>query len=187
MKRGLFSNEAGMGSTPHIHALTHTKTPHEQGTIAMIGVFFDTFVVLTLTALVIISTLYTADGVLANGYHGAVTGILNKTNLVQVAFGGIMGSELGAIFVAICLCIFAFSSILCWNLYGQINTTYLFRKSDSKKPIFIYLLISFCFVMLGSLVSSDLVWELADMFNSIMVLPNVLALFALTNIVIKRD
>ena len=70
-KRGLFSNEAGMGSTPHAHALAQVKSPHEQGCVAMVGVFIDTFVVLTLNALVVISTLYTKDGILANGYTGA--------------------------------------------------------------------------------------------------------------------
>lgn len=186
-KRGLFSNEAGMGSTPHIHALTHDKTPHQQGTIAMICVFFDTFVVLTLNALVIISTLYTQDGVLANGYVGSIKEILNQTNLAQAAFGKIMGSNWGAIFVAVCLYFFAFSSIICWNFYGKINTTYLFRKRNIKKAVLIYTLISLCFVMLGSLVSSDLVWELTDMFNFLLIIPNVLALFALTKIVINKD
>ena len=82
-KRGLFSNEAGMGSTPHAHALAQVKNPHEQGIVAMAGVFIDTFVVLTLNALVIISTLYTADGPLAGGYTGGVIEILNKANLAQ--------------------------------------------------------------------------------------------------------
>ena len=185
-KRGLFSNEAGMGSTPHIHALARVKTPHEEGTIAMIGVFVDTFVILTLNALVIISTLYTPDGILAKGYTGTVTGILNKTNLVQNAFGSIMGAHVGAIFVAVCLCFFAFSSILCWNLFGKINTIYLFGKKNEKRAVLVYTLISLCFIMLGSLVSSDFVWELTDMFNNLLVIPNVLALFALTNIVVNK-
>ena len=184
-KRGLFSNEAGMGSTPHAHALAHVKTPHEQGTIAMVGVFVDTFVILTLNALVIICTLYTSDGPLANGYAGAVTEILNKTNLVQTAFGSIFGAHFGSIFVAVCLLFFAFSTILSWNLFGKINAIYLFRRKNIKKAVLVYTIAALGFIMFGTLVSSDFVWELTDMFNNLMVIPNVLALFALTNIVLK--
>ena len=184
-KRGLFSNEAGMGSTPHAHALAKVKTAHEQGTIAMIGVFVDTFVILTLNALVIISTLYTPDGALAHGYTGSITEVLTKTNLVQTAFGSVFGSSFGAIFVAICLMFFAFSTILGWNLFGKINTTYLFRKSNPQKATLIYTLISLTFIMIGTLVSCDFVWELSDMFNNLMVIPNAIALFALTGIVVS--
>ena len=97
-KRGLFSNEAGMGSTPHAHALAHVDRPHDQGVVAMIGVFIDTFVVLTLNALVIISTLYTSDGILASG---EIPETISKANLAQTAFGTVMGEKFGAIFVAV--------------------------------------------------------------------------------------
>ena len=120
-KRGLFSNEAGMGSTPHAHALANVDCPHDQGVVAMIGVFIDTFVVLTLNALVIISTLYTADGPLASGYVGDITGVLGKANLAQTAFGVVFGESAGNMFVAVCLFFFAFSTILSWNLFGKIN------------------------------------------------------------------
>jgi len=185
-KRGLFSNEAGMGSTPHAHALAKNKTPHEQGTIAMFGVFFDTFIVLTLNALVIISTMYTPDGILANGYTGAVTDIVSKTNLVQTAFGTVFGLSFGAIFVALCLLFFAFSTILSWNLFGKINTIYLFGKNHPKTVTIIYTLITLLFIYTGSIVSSDFVWELTDMFNNLMVIPNVIALFALTKLVLAN-
>ncbi len=184
-KRGLFSNEAGMGSTPHAHALASVKDPHTQGTVAMIGVFVDTFVILTLNALIVISTLYTQDGPLSNGYTEAVMNILNKTNLVQTAFGTIFGNSIGAIFVAICLFFFAFSTILSWNLFGKINVTYLFGKKYHKIAELIYMIVSLSFIMMGSLISSDFVWELTDMFNNLMVIPNVIALFALTQIVVK--
>ena len=180
-KRGLFSNEAGMGSTPHAHAQSTTTTPHEQGTVAMIGVFMDTFVVLTLNALVIISTLYTADGPLAAcGAAETMSATLNKTNLAQTAFGVVMGEDLGAAFVAICLLFFAFSTILSWNLFGKINAEYLF----GKKALPVYALIALVFIFLGTLASNDLVWELTDMFNNLMVIPNTMALFALTGIVV---
>ena len=120
-KRGLFSNEAGMGSTPHAHAQANVACPHDQGVVAMIGVFIDTFIVLTLNALVIISTLYTAGGPLHECGAAAASTVLTKTNLAQTAFGVVFGEKLGAIFVAIALFFFAFSTILGWNMFGKIN------------------------------------------------------------------
>ena len=183
-KRGLFSNEAGMGSTPHAHAQAHVKSPHEQGVVAMIGVFMDTFVVLTLNALVIISTLYTPDGPLANGYTGSVTAVLGKSNLAQTAFGTVFGSRFGAIFVAVCLFFFAFSTVLSWNLFGKINVIYLFGRKNAKVSSIVYTLIAIVFIFAGTMMSNDLVWELTDLFNNLMVLPNALALFALTGTVV---
>ena len=180
-KRGLFSNEAGMGSTPHAHALANVSCPHDQGVVAMIGVFVDTFVVLTLNALVIISTLYTEGGPLAGGYTGSVTEVIGKANLAQTAFGVVFGENLGAMFVAVCLFFFAFSTILGWNLFGKINMTYLF----GKKSIVAYTLIALVFIFLGTLASNDLVWELSDMFNNLMVIPNAIGLFGLTRLVVK--
>ena len=184
-KRGLFSNEAGMGSTPHAHAQANVATPHDQGVVAMVGVFIDTFVVLTLNALVIICTLYTADGPLANGYVGNVTSVLSKTNLAQTAFGSVMGTGLGAKFVAICLFFFAFSTVLSWNLFGKINAIWLFGRKNAKTCTVIYTLIALVFILLGTMMSNDLVWELTDMFNNLMVIPNAIALFALTGMVVR--
>lgn len=183
-KRGLFSNEAGMGSTPHAHAQANVKDPHEQGVSAMIGVFIDTFVVLTFTALVVIATLFTGEGALnpANWADGTVlsgaaaAANLDKTNLAQVAFGTALGNMgVGEIFVAICLFFFAFSTIIGWNLFGRINMVYLFGKKSNM----IYSIIAVVFIFVGCMLSNDLVWELTDMFNYLMVLPNVLALFFL--------
>ena len=181
-KRGLFSNEAGMGSTPHAHALANVDCPHDQGVVAMIGVFIDTFVVLTLNALVIISTLYTADGPLASGYVGDVTSVLGKANLAQTAFGVVFGESAGNMFVAVCLFFFAFSTILSWNLFGKINVAYLF----GKKSTVVYTVLALVFIFLGTMMSNDLVWELSDMFNNLMVIPNAVALFALTSLVVKH-
>lgn len=179
-KRGLFSNEAGMGSTPHAHALAQVENPHIQGTVAMAGVFIDTFVVLTLNALVIISCLYAGDGPLANGYVGEVTGVLKNTNLAQTAFGIVFGEKLGAGFVAVALFFFAFSTILGWNLFAKINVTWLFGEK-AQKP---FILVALVFIFLGTVGESDLVWGLSDLFNQLMVLPNVIALFALTGSVL---
>ena len=180
-KRGLFSNEAGMGSTPHAHALANVAQPHDQGVVAMVGVFIDTFIVLTLNALVIISTLYAGGGPLAGGYTGPITETIGKANLAQTAFGSVWGEELGAMFVAVCLFFFAFSTILGWNLFGKINVAYLF----GKRATVVYTVIALAFIFLGTLASNDLVWELSDMFNNLMVIPNAIGLFALTGLVVK--
>ena len=181
-KRGLFSNEAGMGSTPHAHAQANVKDPHEQGTVAMIGVFIDTFVVLTITALTAVITLYTKGGILADG---TIPEAINKTNLAQTAFGTLLGEAGGNIFIAIALFFFAFSTVLGWNMFGKINVAYLFGKNAKSEKIAttVYNVISLAFIFLGTLASNDLVWELSDMFNQLMVLPNVIALVACGGIV----
>ena len=178
-KRGLFSNEAGMGSTPHAHALANVKTPHEQGIVAIVGVFIDTFVVLTLNALVIISTMYAGNGMLS---AGIIPETVQKTNLAQLAFGSVFGESAGNIIVAVCLFFFAFSTILGWNLFGKINFEWMFGKKSLK----IYIVIALIFVFLGTLTSNDLVWELTDMFNQLMVIPNVIALFLLTSFAVAN-
>ena len=178
-KRGLFSNEAGMGSTPHAHALANVKDPHEQGTVAMAGVFIDTFVVLSLNALVIISTLYAGGGPLAGG-HAPVADLFTKTNLAQEAFGVVYGKAGGAMFIAVALFFFAFSTILGWNMFGKINVNYLFGQKGVK----VYTIIALVFIFLGTCMSSDLVWELTDFANYLMVLPNVIGLFGCTALVV---
>ena len=184
-KRGLFSNEAGMGSAPHAHAQANVKNPHDQGVVAIIGVFLDTFIVLTLNAIVIISTLYTADGPLADGYTGDIVNQLGKTNLAQTAFGTVFGESFGSMFVAVCLFFFAFSTTLSWNMYGKINVAYLFRKKNSKLFVTIYTVIALAFIFIGTIMSNDFVWELTDLFNNLMVIPNAIALFALTPVVVR--
>lgn len=189
-KRGLFSNEAGMGSTPHAHALAKVKEPHEQGTVAMMSVFIDTFVVLTITALVVISTLYAGDFITPENYAAlSESGTISGANMAQLAFGHAfeklfgakVGNYIGLWFVAICLLFFAFSTIISWNYFGKVNFTYLF----GKKATAVYSVIAVVFVFLGSILSNDLVWALTDMFNNLMVIPNVLALVALGGVVVS--
>ena len=165
--RGLFSNEAGMGSTPHAHALAKVKDPEEQGIVAMMGVFIDTFIVLTLTALVILTS-----GCLEVG------GGLKGTALAQAAFSGAFG-HFGNIFVAICMLFFAFSTIIGWYFFGKVNFQALFGQKATK----IYALLVVAFIVLGSTLKVDLVWNLSDLFNALMVFPNLLALLALSGIV----
>ncbi len=184
VKRGLFSNEAGMGSTPHAHAQANVEKPHDQGVVAMVGVFIDTFVVLTLTALVVISTLYAGGGPLGTKLGlelNAELGVITKANMMQTAVGTAFGNAtVGNMLVAVCLTFFAFTTIIGWNFFGKQNVQYLF----GKKATVVYSILAICFIFLGSLFPNDLVWELADMFNNIMVIPNVLALFVLSSIVV---
>lgn len=165
--RGLFSNEAGMGSTPHAHAVAKVKHPVEQGFVAMIGVFIDTFVILNLTALVIITT-------------GSRTSGLTGAQLSQYAFSTLYG-KFGEIFIAICMLFFAFSTIIGWYFFGEANIRYLF----GAKAVKIYSIIVCICVALGSLQEVELVWNMADCFNSMMVIPNAIALVALSGLVKK--
>lgn len=164
--RGLFSNEAGMGSTPHAHARAKVENPHKQGLAAMISVFIDTFIILNLTVFSILTT-----GAMSSGKDG--------TALTQAAFTMEFGS-FGDIFIAICLLFFAFSTILGWHFFGEINAKYLFGKKMAK----IYSLIVLVFIIVGSTLKVDLVWSLADFFNGLMVIPNALALLALSGTVV---
>ncbi len=165
--RGLFSNEAGMGSTPHAHAVAKVKHPVEQGFVAMIGVFIDTFVTLNLTAFVIITT-------------GSRTTGLTGAQLSQYAFSTLYG-KFGEIFIAICMLFFAFSTIIGWYFFGEANIRYLF----GAKAVKIYSIIVCICVALGSLQEVELVWNMADCFNSMMVIPNAIALVALSGLVKK--
>ena len=163
--RGLFSNEAGLGSTPHAHALAKVKQPQDQGALAIIGVFVDTFVILTLTALVLITS-----GLIPEGMTG--------TALTQAAFNLTFGS-FGKVFIAICMLFFAFSTILGWYFFGQVNFNALFGSKYTK----VYSLIVVLFILIGSSLKVDLVWALADFFNGLMAVPNLLALLALSGVV----
>lgn len=183
IKRGLFSNEAGMGSTPHLHAIADVPLPHVQGTVAMIGVFIDTFVILTMTALVVISTVFTGDGPLAHAtgstYKAMLTSSgLTPTNLVQYAISSVSSGTIGNAFVAICLFFFALSTVIVWATFGKINFTYLMGKRSASVYSVVAVMLIFC----GTLMKSSLVWELQDLLNQLMVLPNVAALIALSGL-----
>ena len=181
VKRGLFSNEAGMGSTPHAHALAQVSSPHEQGTVAIIGVFIDTMIVLTMSAFILISVLYTGNGPLAGAtaenYNNMISAAgLTQTNLVSTAVAAVSNNVTGKLFVAICLFFFAFSTIVSWNYFGRINFHYL----TGGRCLWIYSILSVGFIFAGTVLKSDLVWALQDMSNQLLVLPNIIALFLLS-------
>ena len=163
--RGLFSNEAGMGSTPHAHATAEVDHPSDQGLVAMMGVFIDTFIILTMTALVILST-----GALGSGKTGS--------ELAQTAFCSGFGN-FGNIFIAICMLFFAFTTIIGWYYFGEVNVRSLF----GGKAVKVYAVLVVIFVVIGSTLKVDLVWNMSDMFNGLMVLPNLLALLACIGVV----
>lgn len=164
--RGLFSNEAGMGSTPHAHARAAVDTPHHQGLAAMVSVFIDTFIILNLTVFSILTT-----GALSSGKDGIA--------LTQHAFSTVFGN-FGDIFIAICLLFFAFSTILSWHFFGAINVRYLF----GSKGLRVYSVLVAVFIIIGSALKVNLVWTLADFFNGLMVIPNAMALLALSGSVV---
>lgn len=163
--RGLFSNEAGMGSTPHAHAVAKVDNPVHQGLAAIVGVFIDTFIVLNITALVIIATGANLSG---------ETGIAVTQKAFEIGFG-----HFGLIFVAVSLLFFAFSTIVGWYFFAEANIKFLFG-SKGLTPFRIIVLI---FIVIGTTQKVELVWELADMFNGIMVIPNVIGLIGLAKMV----
>lgn len=165
--RGLFSNEAGMGSTPHSHAIAKVAHPSQQGFVAIMGVIIDTLVVCTFTALIIIIT---------GTYETGLVGI----QLTQQSFAiGLVGY--GEYFIAISLFFFALSTIIAWYYFGEGNIKYLF----GQKGIRTYQVIVLMCIVLGTLIEVEDVWELADLFNGLMVIPNLIALLGLSAVVIK--
>ena len=160
--RGLFSNEAGMGTTPHAHATAMVSHPVLQGFSAFIGVFFDTIVVCTATALIIFLT--GADEL-------GLTGALVTQEAFQIAFG-----DVGPKLIAVCLTFFAFTTIVGWYYFGESTIRYLFKSAAVLKA---YRFIVLICIVLGTLGKVDFIWNLSDMFNGIMVIPNLIALLLL--------
>ncbi|WP_299974990.1 sodium:alanine symporter family protein [uncultured Pseudoteredinibacter sp.] len=165
--RGVFSNEAGLGSAAIAHAHAKTKDPVKQGMVAMLGTFIDTIIVCTVTGLAIVST-----GVWQTGVKGAP--------LTAAAFEASLPG-VGEYMVAISLAIFAFTTILGWSVYGERCVEFLFGKGAIKPFRFVWVLV----VPVGTVVGLDFVWLLADTFNALMALPNLIALLLLSPVVFK--
>lgn len=168
--RGLFSNEAGMGSTPHAHAVAQVAHPVEQGILGIVAVFIDTFVVLNITVFTVMSS-----GVLDKNFvEGGPN--LRGISLVQAAFSEHFLGSFGYPFIAVCLLFFAFSTVIGWYYFGETNIRYLF----GHKALLPYQILVMLFIFVGSVLKIDLVWELSDFFNGIMVIPNLIAILFLS-------
>ncbi len=192
--RGLFSNEAGQGSAPIAHAASQMKNPARQGEIAMIGVFVDTLVICTMTALVII----TAEGTFATSAEflakpelvaaglGETTTHLwmaegtNVATLTNRAFTDALPGPVGGWIVTLCLTLFAFTTIIGWSYYAEQAVTYLIGEWATKPFRYIWCVIIF----VGALAHVQLVWLFGDIANASMALPNLIAILALSGVVI---
>ena len=173
-KRGVFSNEAGLGSSVLVHSSSNVKEPVKQGMWGIFEVFFDTFVVCTMTAVVVLSTGY------IDLATGAPVGDLNGDTLVSQAFGQYFGAP-GTWFVAIAMLFFAFTTVLGWSQYGSKAVEYLFGMKGVKvyKFIFVAMIVS------GAVMEGGLAWDLSDTFNGLMMIPNLIGVVALLPLVLK--
>lgn len=181
--RGLFSNEAGMGSTPHAHAVAKVDKPEHQAYVAMMGVFI-VCVIVTLTGLVIVTSALKEWGSLGRVVgDGNFLTVYTVTGIAatQEAYAAVFG-HWGNKFVSVALFFFAFSTIVGWYYYAETNVRYLFNSDIALR---IYQAFVVVFIFSACFFKVDLVWNMADMFNGLMVLPNLVALLLLSPIVIK--
>ncbi len=173
-KRGVFSNEAGLGSSVMVHSSSNVKEPVTQGMWGIFEVFFDTFVVCTMTAIVVLSS-----GCIDLETGLAVAGVDDAT-LVARAFGNVFG-PFGEKFVALAMLLFAFTTVLGWSQYGTKAVEYLFGEKATKiyKVIFVVMILS------GAVMTSSLAWDISDTFNGLMMLPNLIGVVVLCPMVMK--
>jgi len=164
--RGVFSNEAGLGSAPIAHAAAESDNPVQQGCVAMLGTFIDTLIICSITGLAIVVT-------------GVWDGDAKGTAMSQAAFGAVL--PYGEQIVAISLSLFAFTTILGWSYYGERCAEFLF----SHRVVVGYRILWVLVVPWGALMSLEMVWNIADILNGLMAIPNVIALFALSGLVVK--
>lgn len=173
-KRGIFSNEAGLGSSVMVHSNSNVKEPVVQGMWGIFEVFADTIVVCTMTAVVVLSS----------GFFDLSTGLpigeLDDATLVAKAFGNVFGIG-GEWFIALAVLLFAFTTVMGWSHYGSKAVEYLAGTTGSKvyRIFFVLLMIS------GAIMTSSLAWDISDTFNGLMMIPNLIGVLAMTPLVIK--
>ena len=175
MKRGVFSNEAGLGSSVMVHSNSNVKEPVRQGMWGIFEVFADTIVVCTLTALSVLSS-----GLINLETGQVVDSVTNTGSLVGQTFGATFG-QFGVAFVAIALLLFAFSTVLGWSHYGTKAFEYLF----GTKATLLYKTIFVLAVFGGAVMGENLAWSLSDTFNGLMMLPNLIGVLVLSPLVFK--
>ena len=175
-KRGVFSNEAGLGSSVMVHSNSNVKEPVKQGMWGIFEVFADTMVVCTMTALVVLTSgaYNLATGDILAGYTDAtlVAGAFNQV----FSWGGIGGK-----FIAVAMFLFAFTTVLGWSHYGSKAWEYLF----GSKSVVVFKIIHICTIMMGAVMTSSLAWDISDTFNGMMMFPNLIAVVALSPLVVK--
>jgi AGCS family alanine or glycine:cation symporter len=177
-KRGVFSNEAGLGSSVMVHSASNVVEPVRQGMWGIFEVFADTIVVCTLTAFAILSSG------LIDLESGVMLTANEKTALVSEAFGSVFNIgnlNIGGAFIAIAILLFAFSTVLGWSYYGTKAWEYLF----GTKSTIIYKVVFVLFIVCGATMSLDLAWDISDTFNGLMALPNLIGVLTLSGTVIK--
>ena len=176
--RGIFSNEAGLGSAPIAHAASSTKNPVKQGFWGIFEVFITTIVICTMSAIVVLTS-----GVYSDAFNVGITPEVTGAALSSAAFEEALPG-IGGIGIAVSTVFFALSTILGWAYYGEVSVGYLFKK-NSKLAISFYRIIYVAFIFIGAIAEIDTVWLVADCFNTLMALPNLIALFGLSGIVVK--
>ena len=175
--RGVFSNEAGLGSAPIAHAASSAKEPVKQGLWGAFEVFITTIVICTMSALVVL----TSD-VYLGAFSAGVSPEVNGAALSAAAFGQAL-PYFGSVVISISTIFFALSTILGWAYYGEVCATYLF-KSHQKSAVLVYRLVYIAFVFIGAVAEIEIVWLIADCFNALMALPNLIALTVLSKVVV---
>ena len=173
--RGIFSNEAGLGSAPIAAAAAKTKEPVRQGLVTMTGTFIDTIIVCTLTGLsIVMMGSYKVVG---------LEGVQVTTHAFQNGLS-FLPAEVSSFILMICLVFFAFTTILGWDYYGERCLEYLSNKSKTAVQVYRWLYILAVFI--GPYMTVKAVWTIADIFNGLMAIPNIIALFTLSGVVAKE-
>ena len=180
-KRGVFSNEAGLGSSVMVHSNSSIKEPVKQGMWGVFEVFADTMVVCTMTALVVLTSGGLNGGVF-NAETGEIAAGFTDATLVGGAFNQVFSwGDIGTKFVAVAMFLFAFTTVLGWSHYGSKAWEYLF----GAKTTFVFRIIHVCTVIFGAVLTSSLAWDISDTFNGLMMIPNLIGVLFMIPLVVK--